>query len=250
MSRRLCFAALLAACSSSSPTRPPLRAPASPALSVESCNTLGEVQGARTCSIYDARKSQFVALADADPLARRAFLYDRWMDLYQSADRQIAIRNMKDAMSPGDPESKWGDENEIGFWDDQGDSAGFGDTLMNSVMFRYAVTGTEADYQRFEGWLRGQVMKFDATGMDGYLARWVYGKVPDGTQIKNGYAMDYGNDFAIPAAALAKMPAWFSAGLPGVTVKPSWEGHVSIDAYSGPMNSWPLAFALVRDKSL
>src|SRR5258706_4121158 len=62
--------------------------------------------------------------------------------------------------------------------------------------------------------------------------------------------MDYGNDFAIPAAALPKMPAWFGAGLPGVTVKPSWEGHVSIDAYSGPMNSWPLAFALVRDKSL
>ena len=101
--------------------------------------------------------------------------------------------------------SRNSDENEIGFWDDQGDSAGFGDTLMNSVMFRYAVTGTEADYQRFESWLRGQVMKFDATGMDGYLARWVYGKVPGGTQIKNGYAMDYGNDFAIPAG-VKKIP--------------------------------------------
>ena len=252
MSRAFFAVVLLFGCSSSktSPVRTPLT-PAATTLSVESCNTLGQVDGARTCSLYDTSKKAFVEAAAADPLARRAFLYDRWMDLYNSADRQIAIRNMKDAMAPGDPESRWGDENEIGFWDDQGDSAGFGDTLMNSVMFRYAVTGTEADYQRFESWIRGQVMKFDATGMDGYLARWVYGKVPAGTQVKNGYAMDYGNDFAIPASALPKMPAWFTQGLPGVaSVQPSWEGHVSIDAYSGPMNSWPIAYALARDPAL
>src|SRR2546430_178440 len=87
---------------SNSPTRTPVRAASSSALSVESCNTLGESSGGRTCSLYDTGKKSFVATADADPLARRAFLYDRWMDLYNSADRQIVIRNLKHAMAPGD----------------------------------------------------------------------------------------------------------------------------------------------------
>ncbi|MGZ6143929.1 MAG: hypothetical protein ACXWLM_11365 [Myxococcales bacterium] len=242
---RIVFSAALVAACSGSATRTPVRAPVAAALSVESCNTLGETSGGRTCSLYDTQSKSFVDDAAADPLQRRAMLYDRWMDLYNSADRQEAIRNMKDAMAPGDPESKWGDENEINYWDDAGDSAGFGDTLMNSVLFRYIVTGTDADYQRFEGWLRGQVQKFEATGMDGYLARWFYALVPPGTQIRNGLAMDTGGDkFVTPAAALPRMPAWFS----GQDAR--WSGHTSIDAYSGPMNSWPLAFPLVRDAGL
>ena len=244
MSRVFCCAALLAACSGSA-TRTPVRTPAAAPLAVESCSTLGEASGGRTCAIYDTQAKAFVDTAAADPLERRALLYDRWMDLYNSADRQEVIRNMKDAFEPGDPESKWGDETEIAYWDDAGDSAGFGDTLMNSVMFRYAVTGTESDYQRFEGWLRGQVQKWDATGMDGYLARWFYALVPPGTQIRNGLAMDTGGDkFVTPAAALPRMPAWFA----GQDAR--WTGHTSIDAYSGPMNSWPLAFPLVRDAAL
>lgn len=246
MSRIAAASVLLAACSGSA-TRTPVRAPAAPALTVESCATLGDTSNGRTCSLYDTRAKAFVDAAAADPLQRRAMLYDRWMDLYNSADRQEAIRNMKDAFEPGDPESKWGDENEINYWDDAGDSAGFGDTLMNSVLFRYAVTGTDADYQRFEGWLRGQVQKFEATGMDGYLARWFYALVPDGTQIRNGRAMDTGGDkFVTPAAALQNMPAWFTAE----HADARWSGHTSIDAYSGPMNSWPLAFPFVKDAAL
>lgn len=248
--RRAAVLVLLAACSSS-PTRTPVRAPAAPALTVESCNTLGDTSGAKTCALYDTQKKAFVETAAADPLARRAFLYDRWTDLYNSADRQVMIRHLRDSAAPGDPESKWGAESQLASWDDQGDSAGFSDNLMDAVLFRYAVTGTEADYQRFESWLRGVVNKFDATGMDGYLARWFYGQVPDGTQLKNGLAMDYGGDnFPIPTAALDLMPAWFKTGLPGIQAKPSWNGHVSIDAYSGPMNSFPLAYGMVRDPAL
>ncbi len=40
------------------------------------------------------------------------------------------------------------------------------------------------------------------------------------------------------------------AGGQHVAVKPSWEGHVSIDAYSGPMHAWPLAYDLLRDPAL
>src|SRR5690349_4081091 len=106
---------LLAACSSS-PTRIAIQ-PARAAAGIESCNTLNATDGqGRTCTYYDTQKRAFTA--DPDPLQRRALLYDRWLDLYNNADGQEAIRNMKDAMAPGDPESKWGDENEIGYWDD------------------------------------------------------------------------------------------------------------------------------------
>src|SRR5437773_328254 len=103
MRRALVFS-LLFACSNS-PTRTPVRAASSSALSVESCNTLGQTDGARTCSLYDMSKKSFVETGAADPLARRAFLYDRWMDLYNSADRQSAIGNMKHARAPAYPEA-------------------------------------------------------------------------------------------------------------------------------------------------
>jgi hypothetical protein len=60
--------------------------------------------------------------------------------------------------------------------------------------------------------------------------------------------------FDIPATALDKMPAYYQAGITvdgkPVPVRPGWEGHTSIDAYSGPMNSWPVAYSLIRDPAL
>lgn len=240
-------AALLAA-ACSSPVRTPLRTKSSPRLSVETCATLGETRGGRTCAPYDTAAAAFVA--DEDPLQRRALLYDRWLDLYNSADRQEVIRHARDAFAPGDPESRWADEAELQSWDDTGDSAGFGGTLLRSVLFRYAVTGTEADYQRFEGWLRGMVAMWDATGLDGYLARYHFARVPPGTPMRNGLALDTGEGFPTPARALARMPAYYQTGVGGVQVSAQWYGHTSIDSYSGPMNTWPLAFPLVRDAAL
>lgn len=238
--RRLALCSILLGCSSAA-THVAIHAAAAPA-SIDSCATLGatDAQG-RTCAYYDTRAQAFTA--DPDPLQRRALLYDRYLDLYNNADWQETVRNMKRPFAPGEPESAWGDENQIAYWDDVGDSAGFGDTLMNAVMFRYAVTGADADYARFDSWLRGQVSKFDATGMDGYLARYHFQHVAPGTQIRNGLAMDTGDGFPVTAAARALLPAHY--GNDG-----QWYGHTSIDAYSGPMNSWPLAFPLVRDKAL
>ena len=253
--RRLAMTALaLCACHSSSPTHQPVQA-RSPAASVESCALIGQVKDGKTCAVYDTKAKAFSPTPDGSPedaLARRAFWYERWLDLYASAEHQVVVRNMKVPMAPGDPESRFGDEQYLDFWDDTGDSAGFSDTMMNSVLFHYATTGTDADYQRMEAWLRGQVMQFDATGMPGYLARWHYAAVPDGTQIHNGMAMATGgqDDFDIPADALERMPAYYKTGIDGKTVRPTWHGHTSIDAISGPMNSFPLAYDLVKDPAL
>ena len=267
----LCFLALTAACSSTAlePTRTPVRTPQAPTVpaSLTTCNVLGEVQGRQRCRIYDTTAQAFsdtgtgsaTSATTPDALARRVFLFERWLDLYVAPEKQVVVRNMTEAMADTDPESRFGDEKYLGFWDDHGDSAGFGEPGQIAALYRYAVTGTEADYQRFEAWIRGAVRQFDATGMDGYLARFHYAGVPAGTPMKNALAMnpldaDGGNRFDIPQAALARMPAYYTNGIDTggkhVTATPSWEGHTSIDAYSGPMHAWPLAYDLVRDPAL
>lgn len=268
-----CSSAVLALASchgATSPLRTPVSASASalPA-GVEGCALIGDTQAGRTCAIYDTQKRAFSETPDGTPLdllARRVFLYERWMDLYTSADRQVAVRNMTEAMAPGDPESRFGDAKYLGHWDDQGDSAGFGDTMMLSVLFHYAVSGNDAEYARMESWVRGQVRQWDSTGLDGYLARFTFAGVPPGTPIQNTISMDFRSDgddaFDVPASALPRMPDYYtkgidlpasaggSAGGSHIAVRPSWYGHVSIDAYSGPLNSWPLAFPLIKDPAL
>ena len=265
MSRAAPAIALALACAcQNSPTRTPVRANASalPA-DVESCSTLGAQQGARTCAVYDTRKKAFAPQPDGtaeDALARRAFLYERWLDLYNAPEKQPVVRRLTVPMPVGTPESKFGDPKYFEGWDDQGDSAGFTDDALDAALFHYAVTGTDADYKRFESYARGMVGQWDATGMDGYLARFHYAGVPPGTPLPNGgLALDRRdpNDegtFDIPASSLPRMPAYYTNGVEingqHLAVRPSWIGHTSIDAYSGSMNSWPLAARLLKDPAL
>ena len=151
----LCALVLAAACSSTAPepTRTPVRTPAAPAVpaSLTTCNVLGEAQGTQRCRIYDTKAQAFSdtgegGKASADALARRVFLFERWLDLYVAPEKQVVVRNMTEAMADTDPESRFGDEKYLGFWDDHGDSAGFGEPGQIAALYRYAVTGTEADY--------------------------------------------------------------------------------------------------------
>jgi len=243
--------ALLAACQAPV-ARDPIAAPAPAALEVESCATLGEVRGGRRCRIYDTRARAF---GPADPFTARVYLYERWLDLYNTVERQVVVRNLREPMAPGDVESRWADERYLDYYDDVGDSAGFGEPAQISAIFRYAVTGTEADYLRMESYVRGALRQWEATGIDGYLSRFHYAGVPPGTQIRNGRSMAVRDDsdtnaFDIPGSALAAMPDYYRTGIEGVPVRPSWRGHVSIDAYAGPMHAWPLAFHLLRDPAL
>src|SRR5438046_477384 len=88
-------------------------------------------------------------------------------------------------------ESVFGDEKYLAYWDDQGDSAGFGEEVVCAALFKFLVTGAEADRKRLEDWVHGQVMKWEASGMDGYLTRWHFAGVPPGTRILDGVAMDF-----------------------------------------------------------
>jgi hypothetical protein len=246
--------------------RPPIGAPTPVTLptGLTTCNLLGAVDGGATCRVYDTQRFNFsdtppVDAGPDDALARRVFDYERWLDLYNAPEKEVVVRNMSRAMLPTDPESVFGDDQYLALNDDHGDSAGFGGRGMNAALFHYAVTGTDADRSRLEDWVRGSVRQWDATGIDGYMARFHYAGVAPGTKLKNGYAMNVrdpndNNAFDIPAAALPKMPAYYQTGIDinGVLtpVQPSWEGHTSIDAYSGPMYAWPLAYDHLRDAAL
>ena len=248
---RFASLALLAACGrAAAPAHDPIAVQPGAALpaAVESCAVLGEVKDGRRCKVYDTKAQAF---APADAFTNRVFLYERWLDLYNTAERQVIVRNLKEPMAPGDPESRWSDARYLDYLDDFGDSAGFGEEAQISASYRYAVTGTEADYQRLESYVRGSVLQWEATGMEGYLARFHYAGVTAGTPLVNGRAMvvranDEGNAFDIPTAVLDRFPDYYQAA----GVRPGWSGHVSIDAYSGPMHAWPIAFSLLRDPAL
>ncbi|MBS2025378.1 MAG: hypothetical protein JST92_23500, partial [Deltaproteobacteria bacterium] len=200
----------------------------------------------------------FVDDAAVDPLARRTYLYERWLDKWTTVEGQVVERRHTTPMTPADPESKWSDEQYLEAWDDYGDSANWTGHAAIAATFRYAVTGADADYARMLKFVNADLLDFEATGMDGYLARFNMAAVPPGTKIRNGYAMverafDDTGRFDIPANKLSLFPAYYTQGIPtadGTTTtpsRPSWDGHVSIDAYSGPWNSFPLAYPLVKD---
>src|SRR5207249_2179948 len=157
-------------------TRDALRPPADPAFEVTPCAVLGETSGGRTCSLYDTRAKAFTAAPEA--LARRVYLYDRWLDLYTTVEGQYVERVLDVPMRPEDPEEVWADERHLLRWDDLGDSASYFEEMGISAAFRYAATGSAADLARLEQVMRSAVLDFEATGLDGYLARGRFSAVP------------------------------------------------------------------------
>ena len=198
----------------------------------------------RTCRFYDLGAQSFADPDDA--LLRRAYLYDRRLDLYHSPEGEVAERTLTEPMAPGDPESRFSDERFLQALDDFGDSALWTATAGLSAAFRYAATGTDADLARLTRFARASASQFDATGMDGYLGRFHFEGVPAGTPIRNGRAMvvQRSDAFDIPDGALPQMPDYYREG------RPSWLGNPSIDQYSGPLAFYPLAFALLQDAPL
>ncbi len=213
------------------------------------------------CDLYDTGAASW---ADApDPLLRRAYLYDRWYDRFSSPDGQTAERLFKVAM-PGDaPEEVWTSAEAFAGWAGEGDSAIWTGAALNAAIYRYAATGTEADYARMEAKVRDLVLKFDVTGIPGYLARYHFLLMPPGGPQSDQHVLRHEDtsppkprDNPIEAPeAIAGLPAAYLDGVPdseGTLVKgvPYWNGHPSIDQYSGPMMTFPIAWHLVKDEAL
>ena len=215
----------------------------------------------RRCEIYDTGAAAF---ADSpDPLLRRVFLYDRWYDLYGSPDGQTAERVFT-GPTPGDmPESTWGALEHFAGWAGAGDAAIWTGVALTADAYRYLQTGTEADYARMEAKVRTLVRAFDVTGIPGYLARhhmlWMDAPVVQTDQhiVRWEGPWQLGNrDMVIEnPEQVDGLPAAYFDGLPnadGTVVKgtPMWNGHPSIDQYTGPMVAFPLVWNLLKDEAL
>ena len=235
--------------------------------SVESCPIYLDdrcVDGERSvCEIYDPAGGVWV---DApDPLLRRVFLYDRWYDLHSSPDGQRAERVFTGPM-PGDtPEEVWADPANFERYVGAGDSAIWTSIGLVAATMRYAVTGTETDYQRMEEATRTVLRFFDVTGVPGFISRFHFLWYPDvgAVPYPPEHILFYGpqidddsrhNPIEDPAS-VDGLPAPYFDGLPaadGTLVEgiPMWNGHPSLDQYTGPSVAFPLVWPLLRDDSL
>ncbi|MCA9299517.1 MAG: hypothetical protein KDA28_10650, partial [Phycisphaerales bacterium] len=203
----------------------------------------------RRCDIYDTDTGAFDD--DPDAMLRRAYLYDRWYELYASPDGQSAERHFNTPMEPGTPESEWGDPANFASWGGEGDSAIWTGTALNGFILRYLHTGTEADYQRMEEATRVMLHFFDVTRIPGYLARHHYLLVPDGTPNTDEHMYRYSagdddqRDIEDPDT-LDFLPDVYGSGLG----TPRWSGDPSIDQMNGPMVAFPMVYGLLRDETL
>lgn len=202
----------------------------------------------KRCAIYDVGASSFVS--QPDPLLEKVYLYDRWYDLHSSPQGLTAERVFDGAM-PGDtPEAEWSSLNRFSHWAGAGDAAIWTGAALVSDTFRYAVNGTEADYQRMENRVRVLLRNFDVTGVPGYLARYHFLAVPQGTPNDDKQIFRYNE----PGDSDIDMPSVDVEGIPEIYTStigtPRWNGDPSIDQYTGPMMSFPLVYNLLRDDTL
>ncbi len=214
----------------------------------------------QTCAVYDGAAKQFVAAPD--PLVRRAFLYDRYRDLYNSPDGQVIDRNFTGAVPPGTPESAWGDPAQFASYDggDGGIWSGWGTV---AAILRYANTGTAADKARMTQYVRNLLLHFEVTGIPGYLVRYHFLLMPKGAprtadhmqRWEDSYTPDYQDRAIAHPETVPDLPAAYLNGVTDANGKvwkgkPMWHGNPSIDQYTGPMTALPMAYMLLDDPQL
>jgi hypothetical protein len=223
-----------------------------------SCATYQEVDctgeiGLR-CDVYDVDAEEWVSYDaeedDAD-MTYRAYLYDRWYDLYMSPVGQTAERVFKEEMPAGTSEFVWASPSNFERWAGAGDSAIWTGTALNAYILRYLATGTQADYERMVEKTEVMVNFFEVTGIPGYLARYHYLHVEPGTPGTPDYVTETNRledpdhrDIINPEQYDFLPAAYFEEG----AGTPRWSGDPSIDQYGGPMMTFPAVYGLLGEE--
>jgi hypothetical protein len=249
------------------PTQAPFVVPADPltGTGLISCGVYQEERcqdgQAQVCAVYDLSDASFPETLD--PLLKRAYLYDRWRDLYHVVDGQLAERMASKETLAGTPEAVWAAEENFASYAGGGDSGIWTGWAVTAAVLRYVNTGSEADYERMEDWVRGLMVKWDVTGIPGYLSRYHFIHMPPGGPNTSAHYLRWGEasslnwmERSIPDPANVEgLPAAYVDGIPdenGTLVEgvASWSGRPSIDQATGSMVALPMAFDLLRDAAL
>jgi hypothetical protein len=215
----------------------------------------------KRCWVYDPATEEFVD--EPDPLLRRAFLFDRWRDLYNSPDGQAVDRDFSENIPPLKPEHYWGDPARFAGYFGTGDGGIWTGWSTVAAILRYSQTGTEADYQRMEQQVRDMVTMYEVTGIPGYMTRTHYLLMPAGAPNSPDHVLRWEDTYQgnhhdreiIDPETVDNLPAIYTEGITDAAGKvwkgkPMWKGRPSIDQNTGPMTSLPLAYDLLRDATL
>jgi len=204
----------------------------------------------RVCKVYDAGRGSFVT---PGALTHRAFLYERWYELYQSPDGIHAKRQFTAPTPASMSEAEWAAPERFSHYNGMGDSAIWTGAALNARILRYVTTGTELDYRRMEQQVRDLLTLFEVTGIPGYLARHHFIRRPAGSPQDDKHAIFF-DDAPLKHTDYEISNPGQVAGLPAVYAEATgtamWHGSPTIDQYSGLTTSLPAAWGLLRDEAL
>lgn len=246
-------------------TKAPFAAPADALTGsdVQSCTiyeaTRCEAGRKQTCAGYDSGAKAF---RSPDALTHRAWLWERYHDLYHTPDGQDAKRQLRQTLTGTASEAEWASADNFVAYNGLGDSAIWSGTALNAKVMRYLVTGTDADYAEMTRQVRTMLSLFDVTAIPGYLARYHFYRMPQGGPQTDRSAIFYDDeplrhtDHEILAPQnIEGLPALYAEGLADSSGQifsgtPMWHGTPTIDQYSGLTASLPAAWSLLKDEDL
>lgn len=230
---------------------------------IESCAIYQDTQCTkstlRVCDIYDALNDQWDT--DPDKMTEQMYWYDRYFDKYHKMEGQHSDLEFTQGMMPGTPEDVWGDPQYFQEYDGFGDGAGWTGTALQSAAARYAITGTQADYNRMLDNFETMAFLYEATEVPGLLMRSFFAMLEDeapppighpGKALAN-YVQPGNWHFRYPMSQefLDRLPSYFTDGVTILgnhySVTPLWMGDASRDMYVRSLPGVMLAYDLLGE---
>jgi hypothetical protein len=231
---------------------------------LESCAVYRQTQCVENvvqrCAIYDGADESW--LDDPDPFLEQMYNYDRYYDLYHRMEGQLSDYEFTQPMPPGTPEEVWGDPQYFRKYSGYGDSGGWTATALHAAAARYAVTGSDADYQRMLEHFEQTAFQYEATDIPGMMMRSHFAMLEEGAPLPTGlqgkavttYSTPAGGHFLYPLAQeyVDRLPAYYTDGVDILGTHydtvPRWQGDASRDMYVRGLPAVLLAYDLLEAK--
>lgn len=155
---------------------------------IESCSVIAEERCdgdiVSRCSAFDNGLDDWAGEIPA--MTEQAFWFDRYFDLYHSPSGLSMDVKFTQAVLAGTPESEWSTPDFFREYDGRGDSSGWTGTALWGAAARYAVTGTDADYERMLASMQAVGFLYEVTSVPGMLARSHYAMLEEGAPEPHG----------------------------------------------------------------
>lgn len=228
---------------------------------VESCAVYQDTQCAKAtlhvCDIYDGVNDQWDT--DPDKMTEQMYWYDRYYDKYHQMEGQHSDLEFTQGMPPGTPESVWGDPQYFKEYDGFGDGSGWTGTALQAAAARYAMTGTQADYDRMLDNFETMAFLYESNEIPGLLMRSFFAMLEDGAPDPVGHPgkalaryIQPGNwhfRYEFSQEYIDRLPSYFTDGVTiqgtPYSVTPVWMGDASRDMYVRSLPGVMLAYDLL-----